>query len=285
MSQPPKLFDRKAIAQRRARASRVPATERFLHALARDEVEERLTEVNRTFTKPVVVTGFPENWDMAAEIASDQETLPLAEGAHDLVIHALSLHAQNDPVGQLIQCRRALQADGLLMAVLFGGQTLHELRTVLATAESEISGGLSPRVTPMGDVRDLGGLLGRAGFALPVADTTVVPVTYPSLAALVRDLRAMGETNVLANRLRHPTRRAVFKRAEDLYQEHYADEDGRLKATFELVFLTGWAPDPSQQQPLRPGSAKARLADALGTAEFDPNANPPTLTGPNGRKD
>ena len=281
MSQPPQLFDREVLMLRRARAARRAAADRFLHQVACDEIQERLAEVNRTFTNPAVVTGFPGDWDFLGKTTTDADVLNLEADTHDLIVHALSLHTQNDPVGQLIQCRRALKGDGLLLAVLFGGQTLNELRTVLATAETEVTGGLSPRVAPMGDVRDLGGLLGRAGFALPVADTLSVPVTYTSFDNLVSDLRAMGETNIQSDRLRRPTRKAVFDRARDMYSQHFSTGDGRLKATFELVFLTGWAPDASQPQPLRPGSATARLADALGTTEQDPNV-PPL---PNGRKD
>jgi len=180
----------------------------------------------------------------------------------------MALHWANDPVGQLIQCLRALKPDGLFLAVMFGGQTLHELRAALAQAESEVSGGLSPRVAPMGEIRDLGGLLQRTGFALPVADRLVLKASYADLPGLMHELRAMGEGNALAQRMRRFAPRRLFSRAEEIYRAAYGLEDGRLPATFELVFLQGWAPDESQPKPLRPGSAQARLADALGAPEF-----------------
>lgn len=177
------------------------------------------------------------------------------------------MHWTNDPLGQLIQCRRALRPDGLFLGVMFGGQTLQELRASLAEAEAQVTGGLSPRVLPMGEIRDLGALMQRAGFALPVADSVTQTVHYPDLAALMSELRAMGETSALAARPRHFTRRAVLTRAEAIYRANFPAPNGRITATFELVFLTGWAPHESQQQPLRPGSAKARLADALRVPE------------------
>ena len=264
MSQPPALFDRATIARRRARAARAPAL--FLQERVADDLQERLAEVNRTFTAPVVVTGWPDLWAErmpGARIVADEETLALEPGAHDVVIHALALHAANDPVGQLIQCRRALRPDGLLLAASLGGETLAELRAVLTAAEAEVTGGLSPRVTPMADLRDLGALLQRAGLALPVADSDRLTVSYPSLFDLMSDLRAMGEANALAARLRRPTRRALFLRAAALYAEMHGDAEGRIPATFEVVHLAGWAPAPDQPQPLRPGSATTRLADAL----------------------
>ena len=197
----------------------------------------------------------------------DDEVLALHPGAHDLVIHALALHWANDPVGQLIQCRRALKPDGLMLTVAFGGQTLNELRSALGQAEIEVTGGLSPRVAPMGEIRELGALLQRAGFALPVADSLPLTVSYATPLHLMRDLRAMGETNALKTRLRHATRRAVMLRACEIYCETFGDAQGRVPATFDLIVLTGWAPDESQPKPLRPGSATARLAEALGTQE------------------
>ncbi|WP_354004064.1 SAM-dependent methyltransferase [Pseudotabrizicola algicola] len=199
---------------------------------------------------------------------ADDDLLSLTPAAHDLIIHALCLHWANDPVGQLVQCRHALQPDGLFIAFLFGGETLHELRSCLAAAEVEVSGGLSPRVLPMGEIRELGGLLQRAGFALPVADSFRKTVRYRDAWHLMHDLRLMGEGNALAGRLRHPTRRAVFARAAELYQTEYSDPEGRIPATFEVICLTGWAPSDSQPKPLRPGSAAQRLADALNTAEM-----------------
>ncbi|MCC1493106.1 SAM-dependent methyltransferase [Cognatishimia sp. F0-27] len=269
MNTPPRLTDRGALDAHRARALRAdPAL--FLHEAARDEAQDRLAMVNRTFTGPAVVTPFSEVWQdflPGARIIADTETLALERGGHDLVIHALALHWANDPVGQLIQCRHALRPDGLLLTLCFGGQTLQELRAALGQAEIEVTGGLSPRIAPMGEIRDLGALLQRAGFALPVADSWPLTVRYASALHLMRDLRAMGETNALDARLRQPTRRAVLLRAAELYAETYAGEDGRIPASFEIITLTGWAPDASQPQPLRPGSATARLADALGTTE------------------
>ncbi|MEO8241676.1 MAG: SAM-dependent methyltransferase [bacterium] len=259
--QTPILTDRPALTRHRHRATAL-----FLQDMVVAEVQERLTEVNRTFTAPAVVTGFPQLWPGMTTVADDG-TLALRPKAHDLVIHALALHWANDPVGQLVQCRHALQPDGWMMALLFGGQTLHELRACLAQAESEVTGGLSPRVLPMGEIRDLGGLLQRAGFGLPVADSFTTTVRYADAFALMHDLRAMGEANALTARLRHPTRRAVFTRAAALYQAMQGD-DGRIPATFEIVVLTGWAPHDSQQKPLRPGSAVNRLADALQAAEM-----------------
>lgn len=263
----PILTDLKALAQRRARARRAPAL--FLHELVADEVEDRLSEVNRTFTDMAVVTPFPEVWGARlpqARLVPEGEILALEPASQDLVIHALAMHWSNDTVGQLIQSARALRPDGLMIAAMFGGQTLAELRAALAQAEAEVTGGLSPRVLPMAEIRDLGGLLQRSGLALPVADSTRHKVSYRDLFHLMADLRAMGEANALEGRLRHPSRRAVFLRAAELYAEHYS-EGGRILAQFEVVYLTGWKPHESQQKPLRPGSAQARLAEALGTDE------------------
>ena len=263
---PPALTDRAALALHRARALRDPAL--FLHEDAADEVQERLTEVNRQFTAPAVVTPFAQVWQgrlPGARIVADAPVLDLAEGAHDLVVHALALHWADDPLGQIIQARRALKPDGLFLGVLFGGQTLHELRDVLTRAEIEVTGGLSPRLLPMGEIRDLGGLLGRAGLALPVTDHLPLRLSYRDLSHLAADLRAMGETNALTDRLRRPSRREIFARAGADYAARHPDpaNPGRIVATFDMIFMTGWAPDPDQQKPLRPGSAKVSLADAL----------------------
>lgn len=239
----------------------------FLLDAAAHEIKERLEEVNRSFTRPALVSPFPDYWQNQLPEAvqiTEAETLDLAPGGHDLVLHAMGLHWSNDPVGQIIQSRQALCPDGLFLACLFGGETLRELREVLAEAEVTVIGGLSPRILPMGEIRDLGALLGRAGLALPVADSVALDVRYRSIIHLMQDLRAMGETNALSQRLRQPTRRAVFELAGRLYVERYGDADGRIPATFEIIFLTGWAPDASQQQPLKPGSARVSLADVLG---------------------
>lgn len=229
--------------------------------------------VNRTFTAPAVVSGFPEWWAARltaqrlpdARAVADDEVLALEPEAHDLILHAMTLHWANDPVGQLIQCRRALRPDGLCLAVMLGGATAQELRAALATAEAEVTGGLSPRVLPMGDVRDLGGLMARAGFQMPVADTLSLPTRYRSLTHMARDLRRMGEGNAMAARQPGPMPRAVARRAEGLL-DVTRDADG-IPLTFELITLTGWSPGPNQPTPKRPGSAQTRLADALGVAE------------------
>lgn len=267
MNDMPLLVDRDALGKRRAR---VKDDALFLHRAAIEDVQDRLSLVNKSFTAPAIVTPFAGLWQGVlpdARIVPDDEVLPLEAGAHDLAIHAMALHWANDPVGQLIQCRRALRPDGLMIACLFAGQTLNELRTVLAQAESDLTGGLSPRVAPMPEIRDLGGLLQRAGLALPVADSFALKVQYRSLRHLCQELRDMGETNALSGRLRHPSRRAIFDHASALYEQQFPAPGGDITATFEIVTLTGWAPDPSQQQPLRPGSAQARLADALNSSE------------------
>lgn len=270
MTSPSALFDLDARLNRRARAEkRGPAM--FLHEEAAFELKERLKDINRAFTKPAVVAGFGGFWQREfpdAKVIVDAEVLDLEEGAHDLVIHAMCLHQVNDPVGQLVQCRRALGPDGLLLVAMFGGRTLTELRAALSEAEVAVMGGLSPRVFPMVDIRDAGGLLQRAGLALPVADADPRSVSYSDPLALMRDLRAMGETNFLAARDKRIPPRALFGKMATLYP---TDGD-RVVATFELLYLTGWAPDASQQKPLRPGSATARLADALKTVEMGEDA-------------
>jgi SAM-dependent methyltransferase len=190
----------------------------------------------------------------------------VANGQIDLAMSVMALHWANDLPGTLVQVRRTLKPDGLLLAAFLGGETLFELRECLAAAEVEISGGISPRVSPFVDLRDAGGLLQRAGFALPVADQDRIAVTYESPVALMHDLRAMGETNALTQRRRSFTPRTVFARANEIYTEKYGD-DGRIRATFDVVYLTGWAPHESQQKPMRPGSATTRLAEALDTEE------------------
>ena len=271
----PKLTDRAALAAHRARARMDHAG--FLHAEARLELDERLKDINRAFTKPAIVTGCPEIWAdflPKAVVVEDQEVLPLEPGAHDLVVHAMCLHWADDPVGQIVQCARALSSDGLFLCAAFGGETLTELREVLAEAEAQVAGGLSPRVAPMAEMRDMGALLQRAGLALPVADSLRKTVEYRDAIALMRDLRAMGETNALADRHRAIPPRALFPTAAAIYAERYETKEKRIQATFELVFLTGWSPHESQQKALRPGAAQTRLADALNTTEFDDDANP-----------
>lgn len=265
---PPSLTDRAALTQNRARARRAPCE--FLLKEAAAEIQERLAEVNRTFMSPAIVTGFPDFWAREmpdAKLVLDSAVLDLEPGAHDLVIHALALHWADDPLGQIIQCRRALRPDGLFVGVLFGGESLSELRAVLAQAEADVTGGMAPRVVPMGEIRDLGALLQRAGLALPVADGDRRTVLYRDLWHLVHELRAMGESNALANRHHMPMPRNVVRRAVELYAQNFATSEGRLVASVEMLYLTGWAPSEDQQKPLRPGSAAMRLADALGVDE------------------
>ncbi|MTE00982.1 SAM-dependent methyltransferase [Paracoccus sp. YIM 132242] len=263
----PALTDRPALLRQRDRAIRQGFVD-VLHRLAADEIQDRLAEINRRFTAPAVVTGFPALWAESfpdARIVPDDPVLDLEPGAHDLVIHAMALHWADDPVGQIVQCARALREDGLFIAVCLGNQTLQELRAALAQAEVELTGGLSPRILPMGEIRDLGQLLGRAGLALPVADVLPQKASYRDLFHLAHDLRAMGEGNAMAARLRRPTRPAVFARAAAIMAQHHGDRDdpSRVAATFDLVFLTGWSPSDTQPKPLRPGSATTRLEDAL----------------------
>lgn len=196
------------------------------------------------------------------------EALPVAPAVIDLAVSLLVLQAVNDLPGTLVQIRRSLRPDGLFVGCLLGGATLTELRQSLTQAESEIEGGVSPRVAPFAAIREAGGLLQRAGFALPVADSDTITVRYADAFALMRDLRAMGMTNPLMERRKAPTRRATLLRAAQIYAERFGDPDGRIRATFEVLWLSGWAPHESQQKPLKPGSATARLADALGTVEL-----------------
>lgn len=273
MEKMPTLFDRRSLQRNRARAD---ADALFLHDTLAAELHERLNEVNRTFTSIAIVTGFPDFWAQAfpaATIVGDDDILELEPGSHDLVLHVMALHWANDPVGQLVQCRHALKPDGLLLCGFLGGQTLHELRASLAEAEAIVAGGISPRIAPMGEIRDLGALLQRAGFALPVADGTPLTASYMNAFHLMHDLRKMGETNAMADRVKHLTRRNIMTETASIYAEHFTNEDGRVDATFELITLTGWAPGDGQQQPLRPGSARTRLADALSTVEtpLDPS--------------
>lgn len=270
MTGTPLLTDRTALARNRARALALREPALFLQQEAVADTQERLESVNRTFTDAAVVTPFPHLWQRAlpaARIVPDAAVLDLAPGSADLVIHAMALHWADDPVGQLVQCRRALRPDGLFLGLFFGGQTLAELRAALAEAEAEVSGGISPRVLPMADIRDAGALLQRAGFALPVADSFTRTVAYRDAFHLMADLRAMGEGNALAGRLRRPTGRAVFHRAAAIYAASFPADGNLVRAGFEIICLTGWAPHESQPKPIRPGSAAARLADALSATE------------------
>ncbi len=279
------IFDRHLLALRRARARRLGA-ETFLLDHAANDLAERVSVVLRKFERAADI-GTPGDAvrellierKLAArviaagaaprrDIAADEEALPFADQSLDLAVSALSLHFVNDLPGTLIQIRRALKPDGLLLCALLGGDTLTELRQSFAAAESEIEGGISPHVAPFADLRDLGALLQRAGFALPVTDLDRLTVRYANAFSLMHDLRRMGATNVLAERRRKPMRRTTLLRMAEIYRERFADPDGRVRATFDIVWLSGWAPHESQQTPLKPGSARTRLADALKTAEI-----------------
>lgn len=294
----PVIFDRYLLRARRRRAAAlVPAD--FLLARVADDLAERLSSVLRRFdlaadlgtpgehlrqalatsgkVRVLIAVDALADFSLgprgkAAEgaplVAADEEALPFREGSLDLVVSALALHLVNDLPGTLIQVRHALKPDGLFLAALLGGETLTELRHAFAQAETEMEGGVSPRVAPFPDLRDLGALLQRAGFALPVADTERLTVRYASVFSLMHELRRMGATNALIERRRVPLRRATLMRMAEIYTRRFADPDGRLRATFEIVWLSGWAPDPTQQKPLQPGSAKMRLAEALGTREI-----------------
>jgi SAM-dependent methyltransferase len=273
----PVIFDRHLLRTRQARAvAQGPAT--FLLDHVGEEFAERLSAVLRQFEIAGDI-GTPTNALRRAlqktgkivrilHAAIDEELLPFADDALDLAVSALSLHYVNDLPGTLVQIRRALKPDGLFVAALLCRDTLTELRQAFAQAESEVEGGISPRVAPFADPRDLGALLQRAGFALPVVDSDRLVVRYDSAFVLMRDLRAMGATNVLIERRKTPLRRATLMRMAEIYFERFADPDGRIRATFEIGWMTGWSPHESQQKPLKPGSAAQRLADALGTKEI-----------------
>lgn len=286
MSSNPAIFDRRLMRLRQARA-RALGPETFLIDRVAADLAERLDAVLRTFERAADI-GTPANavrrvlkasGKVAAiyggdSVVADAEALPYADGSLDLVVSALALQFVNDLPGTLIQIRRALKPDGLLLAALLGGDTLIELREAFAEAEAEVEGGVSPRVAPFADVRALGGLLQRAGFALPVVDSDRLTVRYDSVFALMRDLRHMGATNIMLERRRTPLKRATLAKLADIYARRFADSDGRLRATFEIVWLSGWTPHESQQKPLKPGSATQRLADALGTREVSTGEKP-----------
>jgi SAM-dependent methyltransferase len=269
----PLLFDRALLRARQNRALRnEPAT--FLLDRVAEDIEERLHAVLRDFADaadiwtPGELLRKPsrDRFKSVAQINPDQsgqEILPLQPESLDLVVSALAFQFVNDLPGVLAQIRRALRPDGLLLAAMTGGDTLTELRQSFAAAEAECEGGVSPRVAPFADLRDVGALLQRAGFALPVTDVDRVVVRYDSAFALMQDLRRMGATNILVERRRTPTRRATLLRMAQIYGERFADADGRIRATFDVIWLSGWAPHESQQKPLKPGSAKAGLAEAV----------------------
>jgi len=267
----PPLFDFKA-GQRARRRAQALAGDRFLERAALEGLQERLSAVTRKFRKGLwigdtldpAILPFAEDWGRA-DFDADEVITP--EGSFDLAVSLFSLQWINDLPGALVQIRRLLAPDGLFLGALMGAGTLSELREAFAYAESQTLGGISPRVSPFADVRDVGSLLQRAGFALPVSDVERLIVRYGNFFALARDLRAHGFSNVLSERSPRPLRRDTLAALLDHYSTHYAGEDGKLRVQFDTVYLTGWAPHESQQQPLKPGSANVRLAQALATEE------------------
>lgn len=287
-----RLFDHNLMRQRRQRAlAGFQTGADFLVRRVAEEMAERLGVVERVFAHPVQVGGgLPITAELMAATGkttafshidicrmpgveadaiclAEPDFVPLEPGSADLIVSPLVLHITNDTPGLLVQMRRALKPDGLMLAATPGAGTLGELRQSLLAAESELTGGASARVHPFADVRDYGALLQRAGFALPVTDVDEIVVRYRDMFGLLRDLRAMGMTSLLTDRSRKPLKRSVLLRAAEIYQERFSDPDGRIRASFPIIHLSGWAPHESQQKPLRPGSAKARLADALGAPE------------------
>jgi SAM-dependent methyltransferase len=285
MSGPTQIFDRALLDRRRARALRLGPAD-FLLRRTTDDLCDRLVAVKRLFPIAVEI-GSPlpllaerlqasgqvgqifrmDRVATDADLIGDEELLPFRAESLDLVVSALVLQFTSDLPGAFVQIRRALKPDGLFLATFLGGETLTELRASFAAAESELAGGTSPRVAPFTELRAVGGLLQRAGFALPVIDQDRLVVRYADPIGLMRDLRAMGASNALVERTRRPLRRSVLMRAAAIYGERFTDNDGRVRATFDVISVSGWAPHEGQQKPLRPGSAKARLADALGTVE------------------
>jgi SAM-dependent methyltransferase len=271
----PRIFDRALYRARRVRAAvrnqEIPLADEAAEALG-----ERLGTVNRRFEHALDLNSrMPANgslrhlaasWTVATPEIVDEEHLPYAPESFDLVVSSLALHAVNDLPGALTQIRRVLKPDGLFVASLFGGETLSELRQAFAAAELEMRGGASPRIAPFAEVRSLGGLLSRAGFALPVADVERTTIRYSDLARLFADLRSLGETNVLIERSHSLLSPRLLAALAHIYAAQFSD-NGKLRATFDIVYLTAWAPHESQQKPLKPGSAKMRLADALGVTE------------------
>lgn len=301
-SAPPLLFDRSLHRRRLDRAAHAITGADFLRVRAAGDLVERLEAIMRSFPLAVDLgaregafrraldvsdarprVGLLIETDLSSDmlkdregprLAADEERLPFAPESLDLVVSTLALHWTNDLPGVLSQIRRALKPDGLFLGAILGGGTLNELRWALTQAEIEVTGGAGPRVSPFAGAYDGASLLQRAGFALPVTDTDIATVRYEHPMPLLADLRAMGETNVLVDRARRPLSRRVLARACELYAERFSDPDGRVRATFEIVTLTGWAPHASQQQPLKPGSARTRLADVLKTQEIGTGETP-----------
>lgn len=289
MTAPPSIFDRSLLTRRRNRAAAGAARHDFLLERVADDFAERLAIVKRTFANVLNIDahhglisrrlralpniGTITDADLAekllahcdgpARLKTDAEALTVTPGSFDLVVSGLSLQLVNDLPGALIQLRRALKPDGLLLASQLGGETLQELREAWYAAEEEIAGGVSPRVAPFADVRAIGSLLQRAGFALPVADSDTVAVTYANPIGLMREIKGMGASNMLTGRRRTPVTRTLLLRAAEIYAERFGTPEGRVKATFEIITLTAWVPHESQPKPLKPGSATHSLAGAL----------------------
>jgi NADH dehydrogenase [ubiquinone] 1 alpha subcomplex assembly factor 5 len=282
------IFDRMAVRRQRERAAAGFADHDFLFREVAERLVDRLADIRRKFDlaidigargnhlsqllaqnpsiETVIEMGLSPRMDKASFVG-DEETFPIAPACADLIVSNLVLHWTNDVPGTLIQCRQSLKPDGLFMAAILGGETLTELRQVMMEAETEISGGVSPRVSPFAELSDTAALLQRAGFNLPVADSDTITVTYADVFSLMRDLRGMGETNAVLARPRHFSKRQLFFKAAERYTEMFGDSDGRISASFQILYLTGWAPDASQPKPLRPGSANASLAEALESEE------------------
>ncbi len=277
-----KVFDRDRIRHNRRRAAAHFFDHSFLFDWTSKQISERLQDIKREFPLALQIgTRGPGvrlqnlitmdicggTTNQNPTLIADEEFLPFAGESLDLVTSTLNLHSVNDLPGALLQIRKALKPDGLFLAAMFGGETLHELRQVMTQAEMNIKGGASPRVSPFADKQQMGALLQRAGFNLPVIDSDIITVTYDNIFKLFHDLRFMGEGNTILARDKTPPGKALFLEAARLYQEQFAEKDGRLVASFEVIFLLGWSPHESQQKPLRPGSAKHSLAEALDTQE------------------
>lgn len=289
------VFDRIQIARQRTRTYALEKNSFFLFDWAINQIEDRLSVIRRTFPVCVQIGARGKSLDQnrfgikalittdlapsllknaQSSIVCHEDYFPFAANSLDLVVSPLCLHTVNDLPGALLQIRQSLKPDGAFVAAMLGGETLYELRQCLAEAELSLSGGVAPRVAPFADKPQMGGLLQRAGFSLPVVDSDIVTVTYDSIFSLMQDLRHMGEGNAVQSRDRRFTRRDLFLRAGELYAERFSEPDGKIRASFEIIFLLGWAPHASQQKPLRPGSAERRLADALGTQEITAGERP-----------
>ena len=261
------IIDKEALTKSRARSDK---EENFLQKLAIQDINDRLHLIKKRFKKILIISGNFYHWRNTfcdVDVIYDDELLKFPNKNYDLVIHGMSLHYSNDPVGQLIQCKSVMEKGGLFLGNFLGGQTLHELRDSIATSELELTGGISPRVLPMIDIRDAGAFLMRSGFSLPVADSTVHKVSYKKPTDLLYDLRRMGETNVQTDRLKKFSHRKLFSLMSDKYVSDQNSNKEEIEATFDLITLTAWAPSSDQPKPLKPGSASIRLADALNVTE------------------